>query len=128
MVKIISISVDNETLKGLDLAGRRIGIKSRSRLLRNALSDALNDYASIQSVKGHVECVFALSYKSSKRASVFDILHEYSSIIETELHRHGSSSCMVIISIKSDAKRMRSLFFRLKREPAVKSIKYMLIE
>lgn len=127
-MKIISISVDDETLKGLDVAGRSIGIKSRSRLLRNALFDALNEYKSLQSVKGHIECVFALSYKSSKRASVFDILHEYSSIIETELHRHGSSSCMVMIFIKSDAKRMRSLFFRLKQEPAVKSIKYILIE
>ena len=64
---ILSISIDDETLKRLNSIQHILGFKSRSKLLRNAVLDALKEYEKLESLTGNVQSVFVLTYKKREK-------------------------------------------------------------
>src|SRR5271157_2431296 len=121
-LKIMSISIDNETLAALDSMQRKLGFKSRSKLLRNAVQRMLQEYAALDALSGNVESVFVLKYKTPEKNHVSDMLHRFENSIRTELHQHSQGTCMDILYIRADADKTRQLFGTLKRSKCVHSV------
>lgn len=85
-MEILSISIDDETLKQVKEIQRNLGFKSRSKMLRSAISGMLKDYEVLDKLKGRVDAVFVLTYNESKKNNVFDIIHRFENEIKSELH------------------------------------------
>jgi metal-responsive CopG/Arc/MetJ family transcriptional regulator len=121
-MEIISISMDKETLAELDTVQGRLGFKSRSKLLRATLASLLNEYKLLESMRGHVDAVFMVTYRSSEKHGVSDLLHEFEDSIKTVVHQHHVGICLEVLIVCADARRIRELFAILKRAKGVRSV------
>lgn len=75
-MEILSISIDKEALAQLNAIQKKLGFKSRSKMLRNAVFNMLKDYEALDSLKGDVESVFVLTYKEPEKNHVSDTLQD----------------------------------------------------
>lgn len=121
-MEIISISLDKETKDELDRVQASLGFKSRSKLLRATLGSLMNEYKLLESMKGHVDSVFVLTYRETDKHHISDLLHDYDDSIKTVIHQHHVGICLEVLIICADAKRVRELFGVLKKESGVRSL------
>ncbi|MFH1785916.1 MAG: hypothetical protein ABH842_05800 [Candidatus Micrarchaeota archaeon] len=121
-MEIISISLDTETLKELDRVQKTLGFKSRSKLLRTTLDSFINEYRVMESLKGHIDSVFVITYKESEKHKISDLLHNFEDTIKTVVHQHHVGICLEVLIICADARRVRELFSVLKRYKGVRSV------
>ncbi len=126
-MEILSISIDKEALRQLEEVQKRLGIKSRSKMLRNAILGMLKEYQLLDSLSGHVEGVFVLTYKKSEKNHVSDVLHRFEGIIRTEVHQHNSGICTDVLTLGAHAEKVREFFATLKRNKCIYSVTYSLI-
>jgi CopG family transcriptional regulator, nickel-responsive regulator len=126
-MEILSISIDDDTLKQLNDVQKLLGFKSRSKMLRNAILGMTKEYDVLDSLKGNVESVFVLTYDESEKNNVSDILHKFEDAIKTELHQHNSGTCIDVLNIHTDAKMVREIFGTLKRNKSIYSVTYVVI-
>jgi metal-responsive CopG/Arc/MetJ family transcriptional regulator len=121
-MEIISISLDKETREELDRIQERLGFKSRSKLLRATIGSLMNEYRLLESVKGHVDSVFVVTYREADKHHISDLLHDYEDTIKTVIHQHHVGICLEVLIVCADAQRVRKLFGVLKKEKGVKSL------
>lgn len=127
-MEILSISIDDETLERLNEIQKLLGFKSRSKMLRNAILGMAKEYEALDTLKGNVESVFILTYAEFKKNNISDMLHRFEDAIKTELHQHNSGTCIDVLNINTDAKRMREIFSALKRNKSIYSVTYVIIK
>ena len=121
-MEIISISLDKQTLDELDRIQADMGFRSRSKLLRSSLSSFLNEYKIMESLKGHTDSVFVVTYKESEKHRVSDLLHTFEDSIKTVVHQHHVGICLEVLIVCADAARIRELFSLLKKDKGVRSV------
>ena len=126
-MEILSISIDSESLGKLDSVQKRLGFKSRSKLLRTAILSLLKDYETLESLSGNVESVFVLTYPETKKNNVFDMLHQFDSDIKTEMHHHHSNTGIDIIKLETTAENTRRFFNESKRNRSITSVVYSIV-
>ena len=126
-MEILSISIDDDTLKQLNQTQRRLGFKSRSKLLRNAILGMMKDYEALDTLRGIVEIIFVLTYNDSEKNNVSDMLHKFENQIKTELHQHNSGTCIDVLNIHAEAGEIREMFDALKRNKSIRSLTYVVI-
>ncbi len=128
-MEILSISIDKEELKQLEEIQKRLGFKSRSKMLRSAISSLMKDYEGLEILQGHVETAFVLTYSESERNHVSDIVHKFDDIIKTELHQHHhSGTCVDILNLDTTAKITKDFFNAVKRSKCIYSVSYAVIQ
>jgi metal-responsive CopG/Arc/MetJ family transcriptional regulator len=126
-MEILSISIDDETRKRLAEIQKRLGFKSRSKLLRDAVQSLVKDYEALEGLNGTVEIVFVLSYKEAEKNHVSNTLHEFKENIKSELHQHGSESCIDVLNVSAEASKVRKMFAVLKKNRCIYSVVYSVV-
>lgn len=126
-LEILSISIDKKSLEELEEIQKKLGFKSRSKMLRTAVLSMLNDYERLDVMKGIVDSVFVLTYREAEKNHVSDILHKFENIIKTELHQHYSGTCVDVLSISADAEGTRNFFGAMRRNKCIYSVVYSII-
>ncbi|MBI5047076.1 hypothetical protein HZC07_05100 [Candidatus Micrarchaeota archaeon] len=121
-MEIISMSIDDETLQKLEKVQDKFGFKSRSKLLRATLNSLLNEYQVLDSLKGHSDAVFMITYKDNEKHKISDALHKFEDCIKTVIHQHHVGICLEVVIVCAEARRLRELFGLLKKEKSVKSV------
>lgn len=127
-MEILSISIDKTSLKQLNEIQKKLGFKSRSKMLRNAIFGLMKDYEALDSLKGVIEAIFVLTYPENEKNHVSDILHKFEDAIKTELHQHNSGMCIDVLNINTEAKAVREIFGILKRSKSIQSVTYVIIK
>ncbi len=121
--------MDKEDLRQLEQIRKRLGFKSRSKMLRNAISSLLKENEKLDSLKGHVETVFVLTYRESEKNHVSDLIHRFEDIIKTTLHQHNhSGTCIDIMNLDTDASKTRDFFNTVKKSKCVYSVAYAVVQ
>ena len=126
-MEILSISMDKGEVRKLELAQRKLGFKSRSKMLRSALQSLVKDYEKLDALKGNVEAVFVLTYDDTSKNKVSDALHLFEKDINSELHHHHSSTCIDILTLHTTADTLRRLFKTVKSSKSIKSVTYSIV-
>jgi metal-responsive CopG/Arc/MetJ family transcriptional regulator len=126
-LEILSISMNKDDLARLGGLQRRLGFRSRSKMLRTAIMSLVKDYESLDSLSGELESVFVLSYGDSDRNRVSDLLHGFKGAIKTELHQHDLGTCVDVLNIHATAAKTRELFGALKKNRRVYSVTYVIV-
>jgi metal-responsive CopG/Arc/MetJ family transcriptional regulator len=127
-MEIMSISIDDETLDNLNSIQKSLGFKSRSKMLRNAIASMINDYRSIDSLKGNVNIIFVLTYKEPNKNKVSNILHKFGDAIKTELHQHDYGICIDILNLSAEATRIQEIYSILKKNKSIDSTTYVIVK
>ncbi len=76
----------------------------------------------MESLKGHVDSVFVVTYKESEKHRVSDVLHDFEDCIKTVVHQHHVGICLEVLIICADAERIRELFKTLKKDKGVRTV------
>ena len=126
-LKILSISIDKKALRQLDDAQKRLGYKSRSKMLRTALQSLAKEYENLDGLRGEVESVFVLTYADSQKNNVSDLLHGFEDTIKTEMHHHHSGTCIDILNLETDADTTRKFFSAVKSNKSIYSVTYSIV-
>jgi len=127
-LEILSISIDDSSLKQLNGIQKKLGFKSRSKMLRNAILSMMKDYEALDSLKGKTDAVFVLAYPENEKNKVSDVLHRFEDAIKTELHQHDYGMCIDVLNISTEAKEVRDIFSELKRSKSIHSVTYVIIK
>jgi len=122
-MEIISVSLDKETLKELEKTQEKLGFKNRSKLLRAAVSSLINEYHALESIRGHTDAVFLVTYKDSDAHRISDLLHGFEDCIKTTVHQHHVGICLEVLILCAEASRIRELFGLLKKTKGVRSVR-----
>ena len=126
-MEILSISMDRDALRQLGRIQKRLGYKSRSKMLRSALQSLVKDYDGLDGLKGEVESVFVLTYADSQKNNVSDLLHGFEDTIKTEMHHHHSGTCIDILNLETDADTTRKFFGAVKSDRSIYSVTYSIV-
>lgn len=126
-MEILSISMDKKELKCLAEVQKKLGYKSRSKMLRSALQSLTEEYESINSLKGSVESVFVLTYPDTKKNNVSDVLHRFEDNIKSEMHHHHSGTCIDILNLETTADVTKRFFTAVKSSKAINSVTYSIV-
>ncbi|MDE1871456.1 MAG: ribbon-helix-helix protein, CopG family [Candidatus Micrarchaeota archaeon] len=121
-MEILSISIDRESLMRLNGIQRKLGFRSRSKMLRSALQSLIKDYEKLESLQGNVESVFVLTYADGEKNYVSDMLHMFERDISSAMHHHHASTCVDILSMHASADTTRKLFGAAKSSRSIKSV------
>jgi metal-responsive CopG/Arc/MetJ family transcriptional regulator len=126
-VEILSISMDKEDLKRLGEVQKKLGFKSRSKMLRSALASLAKEYDSVNSLKGNVESVFVLTYADTKKDNVSDVLHRFEDNIKSEMHHHHAGTCIDILNLETTAKVTKEFFGAVKSCKDISTVTYSIV-
>jgi metal-responsive CopG/Arc/MetJ family transcriptional regulator len=121
-MEILSISIDTETRRELDRIQKTLGFKSRSKLLRTTISSLMNEYRVMESLKGHTDSVFVVTYKESEKHRISDLLHGFEDCIKTVIHQHHVGICLEVLIVCAEAKQIRELFAIMKKDKGIRSV------
>jgi metal-responsive CopG/Arc/MetJ family transcriptional regulator len=126
-MEIISMSLDRETVGKLNAIQKKLGFRSRSKLMRATIDSLLNEYKVMEELAGHCDAVFTVTYNYGKKDALGHLLAQFEDVIRTEMHQHHEGVHLRVLIICGQAKRIRELFAALKTGKMVRSLSVSLL-
>jgi len=124
------VYIPADVLNELDFVMQKLGVKSRSRIVQEALRLFINEYKwrFSQKVHGIIGVVYDHNV-SGVDDELTDIQHEYLENIISTIHIHLTrDKCMLIIVMKSEGDRLYELVSRLINTRGVLLVRPMVLE
>ncbi|MEM0380654.1 MAG: CopG family ribbon-helix-helix protein [Desulfurococcaceae archaeon] len=124
------VYIPADVLNELDFVIQKLGVKSRSRIVQEALRLFINEYKwrFSQKVHGIIGVVYDHNV-SGVDDELTDIQHEYLENIISTIHIHLTrDKCMLIIVMKSEGDRLYELVSRLINTRGVLLVRPMVLE
>ncbi|MDR1690893.1 MAG: ribbon-helix-helix protein, CopG family [Candidatus Methanoplasma sp.] len=107
---IISISLNDESIKALDDIQEAFGLKGRSEAVRRAINAAKIEAQDIENLEGTVEGVLIIVKRDHADPWMNLIQAKHESEIKTQLHSHlENHQCLEVMVISSSAERLSSM-------------------
>ena len=119
--------MDKEELKRLEEIQKKLGFKSRSKMLRSALESLSKEYDNVNALSGSVESVFVLTYADTKKDNVSDVLHRFEDNIKSEMHHHHAGTCIDILNLETTAKITKEFFSAVKSSKDINTVTYSIV-
>ena len=120
---IISVSVDDETLKKLDTVGKEQGFKGRSELIRTCVEEFIQNHESYKKLKGKIEAVITVVTKEKYESAGTDVVHDFTHITQTHIHHHlQSHQCMDVFVVKGNADLIQKMIKALQSSPKIQKV------
>jgi len=122
---IVSMSLDDATLRRLDDVARRRKYRSRSEAVRDALHDFI-DATEWDRDAAKASIVLAVVYeKGNAKADLAFLQHRFDEI-RTMLHTHlDEANCLELLVAEGPNARLKELIERVRRIKSVTQIKFM---
>lgn len=106
---IISISVDDKTLKAADAAVEKMGLRNRSELFRRGVESILSEARQNDALPANSDAVLIVMHDEEAEDEVTAIKHGYEKITVMQTHTHvGADKCLEIFVLKGDGRKMSS--------------------
>jgi CopG family nickel-responsive transcriptional regulator len=122
---VVSLSIPDELLSELDtiLGGERYA--SRSEVVRQAVYKYIMEYRELEKLKGEIIATITLLYEKTERNEGLHLQHEFDDIVTQYLHSHlTEKSCLEVMVVKGQSKRLKDLIDGLKANRHVKQLKF----
>ncbi|MFA6329841.1 MAG: CopG family ribbon-helix-helix protein [Candidatus Micrarchaeia archaeon] len=104
---IISISVDDSTLKEADEAVGKMGMRNRSELFRRGVESILSEARQNQALPANSDAVLIAVHDEDVEGEVTAIKHGYEKITVMQTHTHiGADKCLEVFVLKGDGRKM----------------------
>jgi metal-responsive CopG/Arc/MetJ family transcriptional regulator len=108
-MEVISISLAREHVEKIERLMGVLGVRSRSKLIRASLESLNREHAFISELEGTQTVVFMVSQKKAG-GELSRIMHEFKSVIKTNIHHHSPKGCLDILITEGDAEVMKSMY------------------
>jgi len=123
-----SFNIPEALLTEFDGTWNNEGLDSRSRAVREAMSEYIETHTRLEEVSGEVATTLAFDYEHERViGDLHDVQHDFQDVITTTSHMHEGDWCLETIFCRGDAARVRQLVYRLRDFDAVRRVKLLLI-
>lgn len=123
-----SLTVPEELLEEFDETWQSEGIDSRSRAIRQAMSEYVQRHHTLEAAEGELTGAIVTDYDHHAAVEqLYDIQHEYDDVIISTSHAHQGDWCLETLFVEGDAARIRELVYRLKNFDGVRRVRTMML-
>jgi len=117
---VISVSIGRELMEQVD-ALMEDGYPSRSEVFRAGIRRLIEDRNS--ELQGSAKCVLVVSYRKGSDERITRLKHEFSGLIETQMHTHLSEKrCTELFVLSGEGCRIKELIKNLRKAGAEKAV------
>jgi len=110
MAKIISISLNEEILEGIDKIQKELGFSGRSDILRAGARMLIADSKEKKKLSGRMNSILLLMHNQKAEDIVTEIKHKFENIIKTQIHSHlKEDKCLEIFILDGEADKIKKL-------------------
>lgn len=127
MAKVVSFSLDKESLDLLDKIEKSSDYKNRSELIRSALTLLLNESNDLSKMKGHTSAVIVATHNEKSEEDLSKIKHSFNDIITTQIHSNMHELCMETFIVHGNAQTISSFAKALKHSKAISYVKVITV-
>lgn len=119
-----SFNIPDDLLSQFDHVWEHQGLDSRSRAVREAMSEYIASHTTLETAAGTVTTVIAFDYDHDiAMDDVHAAQREYRDVIVSSNHVHESDRCTETVTCRGEVDRIRSLVYRLRDFDAVGRVK-----
>ncbi len=120
MAKILSFSLDESTLRELELASKNMGFKNRSELVRAALRTLIAERTELEKISGRATAVAIAVHDRNADREISHFRHDYGNIVSTQIHHSSGGECIELFLLEGGAARIVEFGKALKKSRGVK--------
>ncbi len=122
-MKIISVSVNDETEKIIQNLIESRGFAGRSEVIRKAISK-LNEEENNDSLKGEVDAILLVNHSEKHTETLMEVRHAHQNLVQTHIHTHlQNHECLELFILRGDASKIRKLKEMYEISKKVSSVK-----
>ncbi len=117
MAKIISMSLDEETLDLLDGIQEESDFSGRSEAIRTALRLFIQESESMESVVGRKNSIIITMHQRRDEHKLDKTKHSYENIIKTQIHNNlENDKCMELFILDGESEDIKSMYKELQEK------------
>ncbi len=129
---IVSITLPEDLLKGLDEFVRVHGYFSRSEAIRDAVRNLITEVELAKMGAENVAANIMVTYEYARKdvdRKLGEMRHEFDDVLVENIHRHiGDKYCLEILIAQGDVKRVMSLIGRVRGLRGIQQVKAIIME
>lgn len=123
---IISISLNDDYMAGLDAIQSAYGLAGRSEAVRMSISAALDEIKELESMSGPVEGVMIIVRGNHADPWMIQIQARYQEVIKTQMHSHlRDSKCLEVMVVSCDAQVLGDMLADIKAQGKADYVKFI---
>ena len=126
MDKIISMSLKEEDLLGLNSLTKKLNLKSRSETIRKALALLDQEQKYLEKSKGRISGILIIIHEHSK--NTLKISHEYQHLIKNHNHSHlANHKCIDSFIIEGQSSEIKQILKNFNKDKKTLLVKLIII-
>ncbi|HZS73605.1 MAG TPA: CopG family ribbon-helix-helix protein [Candidatus Nitrosotalea sp.] len=107
---IISISLNDNILKEMDILQKEFGFTGRSELIRAGIRMLLSDKIEKEKQTGDIGSILTVTHEEEDEEAVIKIKHKYENIIQTHLHcKIRNNKCLELFVLNGKATKITQM-------------------
>ena len=123
-----SFNIPDDLLSEFDETWQAEELDSRSRGVREAMQEYIENHTKLEAVEGDVVVIISFDYEhEAVIEEIHDIQHRFQDVITTTNHIHEGDWCLETVFCNGPAERVRELTYRLRDFDSVSRVKLMLL-
>jgi len=123
-----SFNIPDDLLSEFDETWQAEELDSRSRGVREAMQEYIENHTKLEAVEGDVVVIISFDYEhEAVIEEIHDIQHRFQDVITTTNHIHEGDWCLETVFCHGPAERVRELTYRLRDFDSVSRVKLMLL-
>lgn len=124
-----SLNVPEDLLEEFDRTWRSEGYDSRSRAVREAMTEYVEAHTQLETLEGTVVAVLAFDYEhEAVIGELHEVQHDYQDVIASTSHVHEGEWCLETVFCQGPADRVRGLCYDLRDFDAVGRVNVSLLQ
>jgi CopG family nickel-responsive transcriptional regulator len=128
MTEIISMSMDEKTLKELETLQGDLGLSGRSETIRQCIRLFSNEKKQSKKMTGEIDGVILAVHPDEYTETVSQTRHAHQSIIKTQIHHHlDSHACLELFIVKGNADHVKRLMGDLQANKRITFSKLLVV-
>lgn len=122
-MKIISISVNEETDKAIQNLIKSKGFAGRSEVIRKAVSKLVEEETN-NSLKGEIDAILLVRHPEKNTEALMEVRHAHQNLVQTHIHTHlQNHQCLELFILKGQAEKIKDLYDRYETSKKASSVK-----
>lgn len=125
-MEIISLSIDEDTLKKIEELQEKSSFNGRSELFRKAISDLHEETVKRDKLEGRLNAVVVVRHPHNQEQRIGEIAHGFDSVITTQLHsKLSNEKCLEVFHTDGSAEEVINFYKALEGSKHTESVKIL---
>ncbi len=128
MTEIVSLSLDEASLKDLEMLQKELGFSGRSEAVRQCIRLFANDHKQSKKLKGEIHGVLLVVHPDEYNEMISESRHAFQHIVQTHIHNHLENHvCMELFVLKGPAPTVQEFAQKLHASPKTNLVKLLVV-